>query len=202
MRYCSLLTEPMPQMERMEEEGSQVAIGCFHSSDCEIRSTVGQHCKPPAREVGRGALVAQKPGIGHSRTDLTSRSRSSFSTARSRFMGLDLSSMALAGTRATAVDLGRWIFINGPVVPLCWIKNILFLVSVIAGVGVSLLTIFLIATSILGRSIYFIRRVRDKSQPVPAAESLGKPIPLQDRNASHEKSAEQPLVAEDTDMDV
>ena len=44
--------------------------------------------------------------------------------------------------------------------------------------------------------------MQNKSQPVTAAENLGKPIPLQDRNAGNEKSAEQPLVAEDTDMDV
>ena len=63
----------------MEEEDSQVAIGCFRSSDCEV----GQHRKPPVREVGRSALVTQKPEMGYNWTDLTSRSRSSLSTIRS-----------------------------------------------------------------------------------------------------------------------
>ncbi len=116
-------------------------------------------------------------------------------------MVVDLSSIALTRTTATAVDLDHWILSNWPVL-LCWIKNILFLVSVIAEVGVSLFTIFLIATSILGRPIYFIRRVQDKSQPVTAAESLGKPIPLQDHNARNEMSGEQLLAAETHDMDV
>ena len=42
-------------------------------------------------------------------------------------MVLDLSSMALTGTTATAVDLDHRIFSDLPVVFLCWIKNILFL---------------------------------------------------------------------------
>ena len=133
----------------MDEEGSQVAMGCFRSSDC----GVGQHRKPPVREVGRSALVAQKPEIGYSWTDLTSCSRNLLSTVRSRFMVLDLSSMALTGTTATAVDLDHRIFSNWPVVYLCWIKNILFFVPVIAGVRISLFTKFLIATSIMGRLV-------------------------------------------------
>ena len=112
----------MPEMGRMEEEGSQVAIGCFRSSDCEV----GQHRKRPVREVGRSALVAQKPEIGYSWTDLTSRSSNSLSTARSQFMLLNLSSVALTSTTATAIDLDHGIFGNLPVVFLCWIKNILF----------------------------------------------------------------------------
>ena len=44
--------------------------------------------------------------------------------------------------------------------------------------------------------------MQNKSQLVTAVENLGKPVPLQDRNAGNEKSAEQPLVAEGTDMHV
>ncbi len=117
-------------------------------------------------------------------------------------MLLDPSNMAPNGTTVTAVDLDDWSFSNWSAFVLYWINNILFPVSVIAGVGLSLFAMFMTAAFVFARSIDFVRRLRNKSQPVNAAENLGIPIPLQHRNFSDENSAEQPLVAENHDMDV
>ena len=110
--------------------------------------------------------------------------------------------MAPNGTTATAVDLDDWSFQNWPAFVLYYTKNILFIISVIAGVLVSLFAIIITAAFIVVFSVSFIRELRNKSQPVNAAESLGEPIPLQDRHVSDESSAEQPLVAENYDLDV
>ena len=137
------------------------------------------------REVWRGALVASlKPGtagqILHPAQGVHSpRQKLDFGFRPIKY-----------GTRATAVDLDDSNFSNWLAGAIYWIKNILFRVSIIAGGDVNLFAAFLTAASIFGRSIYLIRKLRNKSQPVNTAESLGKPIPLQDRNASHEKSAE------------
>ena len=66
----------------------------------------------------------------------------------------------------------------------------------------SLFAMFMTAAFVFARSIDFIKRLRNKSQAVTAAESLGISIPLQRRNASFENSVERPLVAENHDMGV
>ena len=94
-----------------------------------------------------------------------------------------------------AVDLDDSSFSNWPAGLIYWIKNILFLISFRAGVGVDLFAMFPAAASIFGRFICLISSPRNKSQPVNTAESLGKLVPLRGPDASHDNSAEQLLAA-------
>ena len=81
-------------------------------------------------------------------------------------------------------------------------KNNLFLISLVAEVGVVLFATSRTAASIFRRSIDATRRLRKKSQPVNAAKSLGERISWQDRYVSRESSTEQPPVAGTHDIDV
>ena len=118
MRHCSLITCRRWRNRRF----SQIATGL---SNCDV----GRHRKPPMREVGHGALVAQKPDLGYSWTDLTARSTSPFSPSEADFWSWTYQVWHQScSSRIDVLSFGTW-----PAGVICWIKNILFLVS--AGVG-------------------------------------------------------------------
>ena len=93
-------------------------------------------------------------------------------------------------------------FRNWPARVLYWMENNLFLVSLVAGVGVALFATSRTAASIFRRSIDVPRRLRNMNQPVNATKSLGEQISWQDRYVSRESPTEQPPVAGTHDMDV
>ena len=101
-------------------------------------------------------------------------------------MVLDPSSLVPNGTTAAAIDLDNWKVKNWRAFVIYYIKNILSIFSVIARVMV-ILAIIVIAAFTVARSIYFISRLQNKSQPVNTTESLGEQIPLPDLSAGDEK---------------